>query len=107
MLIEGDKLAEFLHLQEFAFNHLLREFDEGVEDSEIALLHCDFECLHVKPVARENALRVSPLGVCRGTPSASLGLIDDVVVNERGSVNDFDDGPQLHCAASLVVKKFR
>src|SRR5262249_55967855 len=56
VLFEGDELTELFHLQQLAFDHLLRELDERVQDAEIAFLNSDFKGLHVKPVAGQNAL---------------------------------------------------
>jgi len=55
VLVQGDELAKLFHLQQFALDHLLSQIDEGVENAEIALLHCDFESLHVQPVACQHA----------------------------------------------------
>jgi hypothetical protein len=101
MLLQRDQLAEALHLQQFAFDHLLRQFDEHVEDAEIALLHRDLEGLHVEPVAGQHAHRVAPLRVGGGTAAADLGFVDDVVVDQRRGVNDLDDGAQLDRALPL------
>ena len=105
MLVERDELAELFHLQQFAFDHLLREFDEGVEDAEIALLHRDLEGLHVEPVAGQHALRIAPLRVGGGTAAAGLGFVDDVVVDQRGGVDDLDDRAQSDGALALVVEE--
>ena len=105
MLFERDELAEFLHLQQFAFDHLLRQFDQHVEDAEVALLHGDLEGLHVEPVAGQHALRVAPLRVGRRTSAASLGLVDDVVVDQRRGVNDFDDRGELDRARAFVAEQ--
>jgi hypothetical protein len=56
VLIERNELAQLFHLQQFAFHHLLRQFNEGVQNPEVSLLHRDLEGLHVQPVARQNAL---------------------------------------------------
>src|SRR5882724_769567 len=72
MFLGGNELAELLHLQQLAFDHLLREFDEHVEDAEIALLHGNLESLHVEPVASQHAFRVAPLRVRGRTPTAGL-----------------------------------
>ena len=100
VLIERDELAELFDLQQFAFDHLLGQFDQRVEDAEVALLHRDLEGLHVEPVAGEHALGVAPLRVGRRTAAARLGFVDDVVVNERGGVDDLDHGAQPDGAAS-------
>src|SRR5579864_1407030 len=91
VLVERDEVAQLFHLQQFALDHLLCEFDQGVENAEVSLLHSDLEGLHVKPVAGQHALRISPLRIGGGTAAASLRLIDNVVVNQRRGVNDLDD----------------
>ena len=84
------QLAEFLDLQQLAFDHLLREFDEGIEDGEVALCDGNLERLHVEPVSGEHALRVAPLRIGRRTPAADLRIVDDVVVHQRGRMDDLD-----------------
>src|SRR5208337_3107022 len=105
VLIERNQLAQLFHLQQFAFDHLLRQIDERVENAEIAFAHRDFESLHVQPIAGQHALRVAPLRVGRGTAAAGLRLVNDVVVNQSRGVDDLNYCPQPDCAASLVAEK--
>ena len=107
MLVQRNQFAELLNLQQLAFDHLLGEFDQRVENAEIALLHRDFEGLHVEPVAGQHALGISPLRVCRRAAAAGLGLVDDVVVNQRGSMDDLDDGAESNGTTSPIVQQFR
>ena len=107
VLVQRDQLAQLFHLQQFALDHLLREFDQRVENAEIALLHRDLERLHVEPVAGQHALGISPLRVGRGTAAPRLGLVDDVVVNQRRGVNDLDHRAQPNRALPLVVEQLR
>jgi len=51
MLGLANDVAEALHLHQLAFDHLLRESNEEIEDSEVLLLQGDLEGLHVKPIA--------------------------------------------------------
>ena len=92
-------------MQQFAFDHLLRQFDQRIQDAEVALLHRNFEGLHVKPIAGQHTFGIPPLGVCSGTSSACLGFINDVVVNERCGVDDFYDRAQFDCAPALIIEK--
>ena len=55
MLLQRNQLAEFFHLEQFAFDHLLGQVDEDVDDAEIAFLHRDLERLHIEPVAGQHA----------------------------------------------------
>src|SRR5262249_5177236 len=89
-----DGLSELFHLQQLSFDHLLRETDEEVEHAEVALLKRNFESLHVKPVAGQNAFGVAPACVGRRTSSPCLGFIDDVIMNQRGRMNDLYHGSQ-------------
>ena len=99
-------MPEFFHLQQFALNHLLRQFDQRVENAEVALLHRDFESLHIEPVARQHALRIAPLGIGGGPAAAGLSLVDNVVVHQRRGMNDLNDRAQLHRATSPIVEQF-
>lgn len=76
-----DEVAELLHLEEFAFDHLLGEGDEEVEDAEVALFESGAEGLHVEPIAGEDALGGAPGGVGGGAAAAGVGFVDDVVVD--------------------------
>ena len=97
--VAGDQRAELFDLQEFAFDHLLGEIGEQIEDVEVALLQRDLKGLHVEPVAGEDALGVAPDGVGRGTAAAGFGFVDDVVMNQGCGVNDFDDGAETDGSA--------
>src|SRR4051794_18466330 len=102
MLIEGNQLSELLDLQQLALDHLLGEFDKGVENAEVPLLHGNLESLHVQPVARQHALGVSPLRVGRRTAAPGFRIVDDVIVNEGGRVNNLDDSAESNRTSSLV-----
>ena len=105
MLVQSNQLPKFFHLQQFAFNHLLRQFNQRVENAEVPLLHRYFESLHVEPVACEHALRVAPLGIGGGPAATCFCFVDYVVVHQRGSVDDLDHRAQSHSPASFVAKE--
>src|SRR6266851_3078190 len=105
VLVERDELAEFLHLQEFAFNHLLREFDQRVENTKVALQDRNLEGLHVEPVAGQHAFRVSPLGVGGGTSAPCLGFVNDVVVDKGGGVDNFNDCAEFDRSSAFIIEK--
>jgi hypothetical protein len=70
---------------------------------EIAFFQGDLERLHVEPVAGENAAVIAPTGVGRGPPAARVGAIDDVVMNQRGTVKQLNNGRQPDGAAAILV----
>ncbi len=96
-------MAELFHLQQFAFDHLLGERDEQVEDAEVAFFEGALEGLHVEPVAGEDALGVAPGGVRGGAAAAGAGLVDDVVVDEGGGVEHFDDGAEADAGVGVAA----
>ncbi len=106
MLVERNQLSELFHLQQFAFDHLLRQFDQRVENAEVSLLHRHFESLHVEPVAGQHAFRVAPLRVRGGAAAARLGFVNNVVMHQRGRMNNLDDRAQPHRSPALVIEKF-
>ncbi len=61
---------------------------------EVAFFEGGAEGLHVEPVAGEDAFGVAPGGVGGGAAAAGVGLVDDVVVDEGGGVEHFDDGAE-------------
>ena len=73
--------ADFFELDQFAFDHFLREIDQHIEDAEVALFESHLEGLHVEPVAGEHAAMIAPAGICRRTAAAGVGAVDHVVVN--------------------------
>ena len=101
-----DEVTELLHLQEFAFDHLLGEGDEQFEDAEVALFEGGGEGLHVEPVAGEDAFGVAPGGVGGGAAAAGVGLVDDVVVDEGGGVEHLDDGAEADAALAGAAEGF-
>ena len=106
MLVERNQLAELFHLQQFTFDHLLGQINQGVQNAEVAFLHGDFERLHVEPVAGQHALRVPPLRICGGTTAANLGFVNNVVVHQGGGVDDLDHRSETDSAATLIIEEF-
>ena len=94
---------ETSELEKFAFDHVLREADENVENGEIALLEGDFEGLHVKPVPGEDAHVIAPAGIGGRAAAASVRAIDDVVVDEGGAVDHLDDSAERNGSGALIA----
>ena len=46
-------------------------------------------------VAQQNAERISPARVYGGPRAPTLGLVQDVVVHQRGDVNEFNDNGKI------------
>ena len=76
-----------VELQQFAFDHVLREVDQNIEDREIPLAQRHLERLHVEPVARQHAHVVAPARVGARAAAARLRAVDHVVVDQRRAVD--------------------
>ena len=47
---------------------------------------------------------ISPAGICRRTAAARVRPVDDVIVNQRGAMNQLDDGAKPDRAVSPVSR---
>ncbi len=94
--------ADLLELQQFAFDHLLCEINENVEDVEITFLQGDLKGLHVEPVAGEDAAMIAPTGIGGGAAAAGVRGVDDIVVNQGGAVEEFDDSGKFNSALAVA-----
>ncbi len=97
-------MAELLDLEELALDHLLGERDEEVEDVEVAFFEGGREGLHVEPITGEDAFGIAPGGVGGGTAAADVGFVDDVVVDEGGGVEHFDDGAEADATGGAAAE---
>ncbi|MGH9524619.1 MAG: hypothetical protein ACRD3E_19020, partial [Terriglobales bacterium] len=50
-------------------------------------------------------LGIAPLGIGRGAAAAGLRLVDDVVMDERGGVDDFNHGPEADGRAAIASEQ--
>jgi hypothetical protein len=83
------------------FHHRLGQLDQQIQQAEIALADGDPERLHVEPVAGKHAGLVAP-GAVGGRPAAAhLGVVDHVVMHQRGGVDHLDDGSQADRGVAL------
>ncbi len=95
MLLFGDvELPIHAELNEFPLHHFARDVDEDVEDFELSLGERQVEGGHVKPVPHRGLWFVAPLRVDGRSPAPHFGVVDDIVMHQRGGVNQFDDGTE-------------
>jgi len=87
VLVERDALAKLLHLQQLALNHLLREFNQESRIRKLPLAAL-YEKTAYRASPGQYALRVPHCVFAAGRPRR-VWLINDVVVDECRSVNDF------------------
>jgi hypothetical protein len=68
-------------LNQLAFHHVLREFDQYVQNLEVALVKRHLKRLHVQPVAGKHAAVVAPLRIRRRTAPSRVGAVNHVVMD--------------------------
>jgi hypothetical protein len=99
--------AEARQLKQLAFDHALREFNQNVEDGEVALAKRRVERLHIEPVAGEDAHVIAPASIGARAAATGVRAVDHVVVNQRRAVNHFYDGAEANRAAPVVAGSSR
>ena len=95
-------LTETGELQEFAFDHVLREVNQNIENGEITFAQGHFERLHVEPVAGKDAHVISPASIGAGAAAAGIGAVNHVIVDQRGAVDHFDHGAETNGAFAAI-----
>ena len=99
--------SALLELDQLAFHHSARDVDENIQDLEIVKLESNVKSRHVHPVAGQYGDLVTPLGIRRSPASSDLGVVNDVVMDERCDVNQFNYAGQLHGSRSSFPRHFR
>ena len=104
VLFLGDAgVAGLGELVELALDHLQRRVAEQPHDLERVLRQRHRHRADVEVVAEQHRDVAAPARV-RGQPAAAgLGAVDDVVVDERGRVDELDDGRVEHRAIPGVA----
>jgi len=82
--------ADFFELNEFAFDHFLREVDQNIEDAEIAFFERHLERLHVQPVTGKYAAMIAPAGIGGRAAAARVSAVDDVIMNQGRAVQQLN-----------------
>ena len=91
----------FAELDQFAFDHFLRQVDQDVQDAEIAFFKRNLERLHIQPIARQNAAMIAPARIGGRAAAAGVGAVDHIIVNQSGAVKQFDHGGELDGTAGI------
>ena len=93
-VIIGDGESEVeaaLGLDDFAATDFAGGVGDGATDFAIGEGGGEFEGVSEEAIAEEDGDGVAPFGVGGGETSAFVGAVEDVVVDESGGVDEFDD----------------
>ncbi len=94
-----------LDLVDFANGEVGTKPGEHVQDSHIACVDSAFESSTHKVVAHEHGNVVVPNAVDGGRTATLLATVDDIIVNERGIVQQLDRGCSIEHLAGDTAKE--
>ena len=84
-------ISVVIQLQYFAFGHLAARFRQDFVDPLIAKADDMADRLGIEVIADENADLIAPHLARRLTAASQVGVIDDIVMQERGGMNKLDE----------------
>ena len=96
-----------LGADDLALRHAQRHVRQHAQDAQVALFQRDLHRLHVEVIAEQHGQLVAPAPVHARPSAAELGVVDDVVVDERRRVDELDHGAVTHVAVTLVPEHVR
>ena len=97
------EIAVALDLEQLALDHPQRHVREQAQDAQVVLREGHRHRLRVEEVAEEHGDVVAPARVHGEPAAAQVRVVDDVVVNERGGMDELDDGRVEDRAVALVA----
>ena len=108
VLVFGDVgVAVLGQLIQLAFDHPQRDVAQQPHDVERVVRQRQRHRLDVEIVAEQHGDVVAPPRVHGQAAAPQLGVVDDVVVDERGGVDELDDRRVEHGAVALVAAQPR
>ena len=84
-----------LGLDDFTFANFARGLADFAADGNFTKVGGESERVGKEGVTEEHGKSCTPFGIGRGNHAAGHGTIDDVVVNERGHVDELEDDADL------------
>jgi hypothetical protein len=107
LLFRDVDVAGLGELVQLPLDHPERHVAEQADDLERVLRERHRHRLDVEVVAEQDRDVVAPAGVHRHPAAPQVGAVDDVVVDERGGVDELHDRRVEHGAVALVAAQAR
>src|SRR5262249_15515675 len=108
MLVLGDVgVAVLRQLIELALDHPQRDVTEQPDDLQLVVRERHRHRLDVQVVAEQDRDVVAPPRMHGEAPAAQVGVVDDVIVDERRRVDELDDRRIQDGAVALVAAEAR
>ena len=108
-IVFGGQVAR-LHgreLAHFAFCNCGRGCREPVQDVETVGFNKQVEGAGKQEVAHEDGRLVAPYRLGSGLAAAQIALVDDIIVQERGGMDEFDRGCERMGGAAGLADRLR
>jgi hypothetical protein len=94
-------------LQHFAFGDLVGGVGEQAHHAHVVGLDHHLERTRIEEVADEHARGVAPERIRGLAPAPQVGLVDDVVVQQRRGMDEFHDGGEQHVIVAAIASRLR
>ena len=94
-------------LQDFALGDAVGGIGEYPHDAQVSCVHHHLERAGVEEVADEDTGGISEHGIRRGSSAPQIRLVDHVVVQQGGGVDELDDGGEQHMGGAFVAERPR
>ena len=91
----GIRIAHVQQLQHFAFGDAVGGVGEDAHHRHAVEFDHQLEAARIQEIADQHAGRIAPDRIRRAAAAAQVGLVDHVVVQQRGGVDELDDRRQL------------
>src|SRR5262249_23804115 len=94
--------ANLRELNQFAFDHLLGEINQDIENAEIALFERHLKRLHVQPIAGKHAAVISPARIRRRATAPRVRAVNHIIMNQRCTVQQFHHSSETNRSFSAT-----
>ncbi len=101
------RILDVHQLQDLALGDHGRGRRQDIQNLERAVLDHDLKGAAEQEVTDQDAGLVAPHGVGRGVAAAQVALVDDVVVEQRRRMDEFDAGCQIDVADARIAAHAR
>ena len=101
----GAKVLRGCQLQHFTFGNGGRRVGQDVQDTQRSAFHHQLEGPGKQVIAHQHGGFVVPQEVRRGPAAPLLAFVDNIVVQKRGGVNEFDRCRELLMIGARVAAK--
>jgi hypothetical protein len=90
---------------QFSLDHFRRDIGKNADNLGILALEGKSDGFDVEKIAQENGYVGPPAGVNRFSSPAEIGVIDDIIVDEAGGVDELDQRGHENVLIALIIEE--